>query len=721
MGTATVNLTHTIVANNTASPQIRNRVGGGGNGTPIIDGSGGYNLISDNSSLTVGGAGNLFNTNPLLSPLANNGGVTQTHALQANSPALDTGNPNFTPPPNTDQRGAGFTRVFNGRIDIGAFESQPDLDIFGNGNLILDGDNTPSLADGTDFGSIDVNAGTLISSFTIQNNASNINATLTDTPLISILGSHASDFIVSTLPLTTIPGGGNTTFTITFNPSGAGLRTAEISIPNTDPDENPYNFAIQGTGITIVPGTAPEIDVLQNNTSIPDAGAFNFGSTTLGNNLLRTFTVENTGDGNLTLGTPNLTGAGFSLLTGFGSTNLLPGEMTTFQILFNANTAGTFNGMISFPNNDSDENPYNFDLTAVVSSTPSPAPGETPSPAPGETPSPAPGESPAPIPGITPAPSGFTPIPTSDAFPLPPGVPEIEVFSGTTEIFDGSVIPLDIDIIEVGQPRPFTIRNTGNGNLDLSNLKLPPGFQLVGDSFPSFVVPGEAITFFLEIDPKFLGTLRGMVMFDTNDPDESVFQFTLEGLVKLPTLDVGAIDGFCDPIVIPFDLNIPGNVTSEIFIGGEENDTLIGTGAGDEIDGLAGNDVLVGWFGSDNIFGGVSGDQPIGDQLDRDLILGEDGNDWLSGGVGYDTLYGGRGQDVIYGGKDFDLVYGDEDNDTLLGDLGNDTLLGGTGDPNSPDTNGRDYVYGGLGNDLARGGKSHGSGAGVPCRAITNY
>jgi hypothetical protein len=41
---------------------------------------------------------------------------------------------------------------------------------------------------------------------------------------------------------------GNTTFTVQFNPSGSGLRTATLSIANTDTDENPFDFAVQGNG-----------------------------------------------------------------------------------------------------------------------------------------------------------------------------------------------------------------------------------------------------------------------------------------------------------------------------------------------------------------------------------------------------------------------------------------------------------------------------------------
>ena len=60
----------------------------------------------------------------MLGPLQDNGGPTFTHALLPGSPAINEGDPNFTPPPFFDQRGPGFVRVFNGRIDVGSFEVQ---------------------------------------------------------------------------------------------------------------------------------------------------------------------------------------------------------------------------------------------------------------------------------------------------------------------------------------------------------------------------------------------------------------------------------------------------------------------------------------------------------------------------------------------------------------------------------------------------------------------
>ena len=94
----------------------------GASGANIFNSSGtvtshGYNLSSDNGGGFLIATGDQINTDPLLGPLQNNGGPTFTHELLAGSPALDAGDPNFTPPPLYDQRGPGYHRVFNGRIE----------------------------------------------------------------------------------------------------------------------------------------------------------------------------------------------------------------------------------------------------------------------------------------------------------------------------------------------------------------------------------------------------------------------------------------------------------------------------------------------------------------------------------------------------------------------------------------------------------------------------
>ena len=65
--------------------------------------------------------------NPGLAPLADNGGATETQALPPRSPTIDAG-PDPVPDfrgDESDRRGAGFARVVNGMVDVGAFEVQP--------------------------------------------------------------------------------------------------------------------------------------------------------------------------------------------------------------------------------------------------------------------------------------------------------------------------------------------------------------------------------------------------------------------------------------------------------------------------------------------------------------------------------------------------------------------------------------------------------------------
>lgn len=115
--TARVDLVNTILSVGVSGENFFN------NGGAIIT-SHGYNLSSDNGSGYLNGPGDQINTHPVLGPLQNNGGPTFTHALLPGSPAIDTGDPNFTPPPLYDQRGPNFDRVRSGRIDKGSFEVQ---------------------------------------------------------------------------------------------------------------------------------------------------------------------------------------------------------------------------------------------------------------------------------------------------------------------------------------------------------------------------------------------------------------------------------------------------------------------------------------------------------------------------------------------------------------------------------------------------------------------
>ena len=84
--------------------------------------SNGYNIIGNNADAVISSQPTdqigtpAAPIDPLLGPLANNGGPTLTHALQAGSPAIDNGDPATSGP--EDQRGYGRVGV----PDVGAFE-----------------------------------------------------------------------------------------------------------------------------------------------------------------------------------------------------------------------------------------------------------------------------------------------------------------------------------------------------------------------------------------------------------------------------------------------------------------------------------------------------------------------------------------------------------------------------------------------------------------------
>jgi hypothetical protein len=133
VGTASVTLENTIIADNTAANGLGDPAGAPTAG-PNVDGtitSNGHNLLGVSTEAGgFGGAGDKIGANPMLAALANNGGPTETMALQVGSAAIDAG---VAAKATADQRG--LPRTFNDPgvanaptsdgTDIGAFERQP--------------------------------------------------------------------------------------------------------------------------------------------------------------------------------------------------------------------------------------------------------------------------------------------------------------------------------------------------------------------------------------------------------------------------------------------------------------------------------------------------------------------------------------------------------------------------------------------------------------------
>jgi hypothetical protein len=129
VGTGTVTLRNSIVANNTSSSGSPNNCGNSGTFA-----SGGFNLVFPGTGCGMAaGTNDLLNADPKLGPLQNNGGPTPTRALLAGSAAIDAGNPaapgsSAAACATTDQRSIVRPQdgdaVGGARCDIGAFEAR---------------------------------------------------------------------------------------------------------------------------------------------------------------------------------------------------------------------------------------------------------------------------------------------------------------------------------------------------------------------------------------------------------------------------------------------------------------------------------------------------------------------------------------------------------------------------------------------------------------------
>ncbi|MDI9635366.1 DUF4394 domain-containing protein [Geitlerinema splendidum] len=106
--------------------------------------------------------------------------------------------------------------------------------------------------------------------------------------------------------------------------------------------------------------------MLINGVNIADGTttAVAFGATTVGTPATTTITINNTGTAPLNLSNLTLP-EGFSLVGTLPST-VAAGGTTSFDVRLDADAIGTPSGELSFITNDSDENPFNFQIQGTV-------------------------------------------------------------------------------------------------------------------------------------------------------------------------------------------------------------------------------------------------------------------------------------------------------------------------------------------------------------------
>ena len=150
-----------------------------------------------------------------------------------------------------------------------------------------------------------------------------------------------------------------------------GTYSAIVSIANSDSDENPYTFAISGTATAVA---MPEIDVRQGTTLVIMNSTYDMGGMTVGavTPVDIVFTISNIGSAalNLTAGPPRISLAGDGEFTLFSDASTPVASMGSenFTLRFTASDVLTKTATVTIANDDADENPYVFGVTAIGTS-----------------------------------------------------------------------------------------------------------------------------------------------------------------------------------------------------------------------------------------------------------------------------------------------------------------------------------------------------------------
>ena len=95
------------------------------------------------------------------------------------------------------------------------------------------------------FGKAEVGGTPAIRTFTVRN----VGTSRLTGLAVTKDGVNSDDFTVGNLGATNLPMGAITTVTVIFAPSALGSRTAAIHIASNDADENPFDIALEGTGV----------------------------------------------------------------------------------------------------------------------------------------------------------------------------------------------------------------------------------------------------------------------------------------------------------------------------------------------------------------------------------------------------------------------------------------------------------------------------------------
>jgi hypothetical protein len=215
-----------------------------------------------------------------------------------------------------------------------------------------------------DFGPVELETNKTVV-FTIKNTG-NMPLRLTGNPAVE---SSSSIFTVSTQPARTeIPAGDSVSFVVRYTPTEETLSAADITIMD-NVAEGMFTLKVTGNGHI----KSPQISLRQNTAAIGANDYFTIGNIRTGRTEERVFTIENTGDANLTFDTTagnrvNLTentGGVVTITTQPSSASVSPGGTTSFILRFAPTAVGDFSAKVQINTNSRDDGDFSFTVNGA--------------------------------------------------------------------------------------------------------------------------------------------------------------------------------------------------------------------------------------------------------------------------------------------------------------------------------------------------------------------
>ncbi|HEX4144305.1 MAG TPA: choice-of-anchor D domain-containing protein [Pirellulales bacterium] len=513
------------------------------------------NLVNDGNGATgFTGNGNQLGPSVTVVPglaagLANNGGTTETVALTATSSALGAGSVTAANAfgLTTDQRGAGFSRIVNGAVDIGAYETQSlVVTPSGTTNTFTIGSSAVAVDAGVtvSFSGADLTGATVtISSGTLQTGD-----TLQFTNQNGITGSYFSG--VLTLSGSATAAQYQTALqSVTFSTTSGNTTTRSISIVAVDYTQS---SAPAAESVKVATAAQPHIAVTGNTQAIADGAATTsanndtaFSSTAVGSSSTETYTITNSGTAALTLGTVSIggTNSGDFKVTTQPSGSVAPGSSTTFVVQFKPTATGPRAATLSFTENDpTAASPFTFAISGAATAA------------------------------------------TSYISVAGNGQP-IVIGSTTTSATNGTAFastPVGSSLSET-----YTITNNGTAGLSVGSLWVSgtnAGDFSVTTQPGTWVLPGQTTTFTVKFKPTATGARAAVIDFYENEggSPNTLFTFAVSGVCGAAAQPRIAVTGGSQPIADGATTTSATNDTafSSTAVGNSSSETYTITNSG---------------------------------------------------------------------------------------------------------------------------------------------